>query len=178
MILIPDSSKDVFVCTYDADYETNTYKSKIINKKGEQLFTNYDKVEVIYNNDKSNNIWYEKNIFKVQKDGKYGLINLDGKEILACNYDDITSLKGIASVAITIKDGKEGLVDNVGNITAIAPGFCSIYAIASDGSGKFDKCLIHVIGTGDVKGDINGDGGVTPQDASMILQYVAKKITW
>lgn len=69
-------------------------------------------------------------------------------------------------------------VDNVGNITAIAPGFCSIYAIASDGSGKFDKCLIHVIGTGDVKGDINGDGGVTPQDASMILQYVAKKITW
>ncbi len=69
-------------------------------------------------------------------------------------------------------------VDNDGNVTAIASGYCSIYAIASDGSGKFDKCLIHVAGTDNVKGDINGDGGVTPQDASMILQYVAKKITW
>ena len=69
-------------------------------------------------------------------------------------------------------------VDSNGNVTAIAPGYCSIYAIASDGSGKFDKCLIHVAGASAVRGDINGDGGVTPQDASIILQYVAKKITW
>lgn len=69
-------------------------------------------------------------------------------------------------------------VDDDGNITAVAPGYCSIYAIANDGSGKFDKCLVHVTGTNNVKGDINGDGGVTPQDASMILQYVSKKITW
>ena len=101
VIIIPDSSKDIFVCTYDVDYTNNTYKSKIINKKGDELFTNYEKVEVIYNNDEANNLWYEKNILKVQKDGKYGLINLDGKEILACNYDNITSLKGVASVAIT-----------------------------------------------------------------------------
>ena len=69
-------------------------------------------------------------------------------------------------------------VDSDGNVTAVAPGYCSIYAIAKDGSGQFANCLIHVTGTGNVKGDINGDGGVTPQDASMILQYVAKKITW
>ena len=29
-----------------------------------------------------------------------------------------------------------------------------------------------------LKGDVNGDGEVTAQDASLILQYVAKKITW
>lgn len=29
-----------------------------------------------------------------------------------------------------------------------------------------------------LKGDINGDGEVTPQDASLILQYLARKITW
>ena len=116
MIIIPDSSKDIFVCTYDVNYENNTYKSKIINKKGEEKFKNYDKVELIYNNDEWNNLWYEKNILKVQKNGKYGLINYEGKEILACQYDDIYSLKGVASVAITVKDGKLGLCDNVGNI--------------------------------------------------------------
>ena len=29
-----------------------------------------------------------------------------------------------------------------------------------------------------LKGDVNGDGEVTAQDASLILQYVAGKITW
>ena len=29
-----------------------------------------------------------------------------------------------------------------------------------------------------LKGDINGDGEITSQDASLILQYIAKKITW
>ena len=69
-------------------------------------------------------------------------------------------------------------VDNEGNVTAIGSGYCSIYAIAEDGSGKFDKCLIYVQGREAVKGDTNGDGEVTPQDASLILQFLARKITW
>lgn len=69
-------------------------------------------------------------------------------------------------------------VDDEGNITAINPGYCNIYAIAYDGSGKYAKCLVHVLGESSVKGDVNGDGGVTAQDASLILQYVAKKIDW
>ena len=116
MIIIPDNTKDIFVCTYDVDYTNNTYKSKIINKNNEELFKDYDKIELIYNNDESNNLWYEKNILKVQKDGKYGLIDYDGKEILPCKYENIDSLKGVTSVYVTVKDGKQGLCDNIGNI--------------------------------------------------------------
>lgn len=39
-------------------------------------------------------------------------------------------------------------VDDTGNVTAIAPGYCSIYSIADDGSRKYDKCLFHVLGNG------------------------------
>ena len=116
MIIIPDNTKDVFVCTYDVDYENNTYKSKIVDKDNKQIYLDYDKVEVIYNKDKSNNLWYEKNVLKVQKNGKYGLINYEGKNILPCEYDSIYAVEGVTSVFVTIKDAKQGLCDNVGNI--------------------------------------------------------------
>lgn len=116
MIVVPDYTKPVFVCTLNVDYEKNTYSTKAIGSNGKQLFTNYDKVEVLYNKDKSNNLWYESNILKVQKNDKYGLINLEGKELLECEYEDIKPIMGTKSVYITVKDGKQGLVDNLGNI--------------------------------------------------------------
>jgi len=116
MIVIPDKTKDVFVCMENVDYNNNTYSSKAIDKNGNQLYTNYEKVEVIYNNDKNYNLSYEESILKVQKDGKYGLINLEGKEVLPCNYDEIKSIVGTKGVVITVKDGKQGLVDSVGKI--------------------------------------------------------------
>lgn len=102
------------------------------------------------------------------------------------NVDDEVQLSAICSPenatskAVKWMSANENIaqVDNEGNVKAIAPGYCSVYCIADDGSGKYDKCLVHVLGEGAVKGDINGDGGVTPQDASMILQFIAKKITW
>lgn len=116
MIIIPNSSKPIFICTINSNYETNTFETKVLDDKNKELYTNYDKVEVIYNNDKSNNLWYENNILKVQKDGKYGLINLDGKELLNCDYDDIKPIEGTKNVLITIKEGKQGIVNNLGNV--------------------------------------------------------------
>lgn len=116
MIIIPDNTKPIFICTINVNYDTNTFETKVFNEKKQELFENYNKVEVIYNNDKSNNLWYEQNMLKVQKDGKYGLINLEGKEILACSYDDIKAIPGTKNAVITIKEGKQGVADNIGNI--------------------------------------------------------------
>ena len=33
MIIIPDNKKDVFICTYDVNYETGDYKTKALNSK-------------------------------------------------------------------------------------------------------------------------------------------------
>lgn len=116
MIIIPDNTKPVFVCMENINYENETYTSKVVNEKNEILYQGYDKVEVIYNHDKNNNLWYESNILKVQKDGKYGLINLDGKELLSPTQDSIEAIIGTKSVFITTLDGKKGLVDNMGKV--------------------------------------------------------------
>ena len=60
-------------------------------------------------------------------------------------------------------------VDDSGKITAIGAGYCSIYVKADDGSGKFDKCLVHVNGPAAARGDINGDGAVNLSDAKMVV---------
>ena len=116
MIIIPNEEKDVFVCTYDIDEQTGTYKTKAINSKNEEIFTAYEQVEAIDNIDKNNNLWYEKNILKVSKNGKYGLIDLNGKELLPIEYDEITVLDGMENSIIIKKDGKVGLVNDNGSI--------------------------------------------------------------
>ena len=136
MIVIPDNTKPVFICMENVDYTNNTFKTKAIDEKGKQLFTNYEQVEVIYNHDENNNIWYESNILKVQKEGKYGLINLEGKEILACTEDNIEPMLGTKSVYITTANGKKGLVDNMGKVI-IENNYAEINALESKYSNGF-----------------------------------------
>ena len=116
MIVIPNKEKDVFICTYDVDENSGTYKTKAINEKNEEILTEYDQIEPIENIDKNNNVWYEKNILKVEKSGKYGLIDLTGKEVLPLEYDEISGLDGQENSIIIKKDGKLGLVNDNGNI--------------------------------------------------------------
>lgn len=66
-------------------------------------------------------------------------------------------------------------VDDEGNVIAIAPGYCSVFCIADDGSRKYDKCLIHVTGTTTSRGDVNGDGEVTVTDAEAVIDMILSK---
>ena len=116
MIVIPNNEEDVFLCVYNINEDAGTYKTKALNSKNKELFTDYAQVEALENYDKNQNVWYEENVLKVQKDDKYGLINLKGNEILSCEYDDIYTLKGIKNSLIIEKEGKVGLVDNSGRV--------------------------------------------------------------
>jgi len=116
MIIIPDNTKPVFICMENVDYSSGTYSSKVINEKNEQIFGEYEKVEALYNHDKNNNLWYEENVLRVQKNGKYGLINLEGKELLSSTYDNIEVIEGTKSVYVTTLNGKKGIVSNTGNV--------------------------------------------------------------
>lgn len=116
-IVIPDSTKPIFICTYDVNYDDDTYKTKVINEKNEQIYTDYEKVEALENYDESNNLWYTKNMLKVMKDGKYGLLNTNNNTLIVnCEYDDIYTAKGVENSFITEKDNKYGLVDNIGTV--------------------------------------------------------------
>lgn len=118
MIVIPDKTKAVFICTYDVDEETGTYQTKAINNNNDEILTGYEQIEVLENMDENGNVWYEENVLRVKKNGKYGLIDLQGKELLPIEYDEITVLDGIENSIIVKKDGKVGLVNDIGSIIA------------------------------------------------------------
>lgn len=33
MVVVPDKNKDLFICTYDVNYENEVFKTKVLNKK-------------------------------------------------------------------------------------------------------------------------------------------------
>lgn len=116
MIVIPDKTKDVFICIYNVNEETGTYQTKAINSKDETILTGYEQIEALDNIDKNSNVWYEENVLRIKKNGKYGLIDLNGKELLPAEYDEITVLEGIENSLIIKKDEKVGLVNDTGSV--------------------------------------------------------------
>ena len=114
MIVVPNSKKDVFICTYDVDYETGEYKTKAVNKENEEVLTGYEQIEAIQNVSENNVMTYEENELKVKKDGKYGIINLDGKNLLPCEYEDVNIMEGVGYI-VKNEEGKYGIIDSLNN---------------------------------------------------------------
>jgi len=116
MVVIPDASKEIFIYQSNVDLEKNTFDSKAIDAKLNNLFGNYQKVEAVQRLNKDGSISYDNNVLKVSNDSKYGLINFNGTELLPCEYDSIEPIKYIKNSFETVKDGKKGVVDNSGSI--------------------------------------------------------------
>ena len=164
MISIPDSKKDVFLCLYDVDYTNGTYKTKALNSKNQEIYTDYEQIEAIQNKDENNNLWYESNVLKVKKNGKYGLINLSGKELLSCIYDEITSLEGVENSLKISKDGKVGIANNEGKII-LKEEYADIIGLSSDNKDGFI-----------VKGE-DGKFGVVDFSGNQIIEKKYDKVT-
>ncbi|MCF0124179.1 MAG: WG repeat-containing protein [Clostridia bacterium] len=146
MIIIPDSKKDVFLCMYDVNYEDGTYKTKAINSKNEETYTYYDQIEAIQIVDEGNNMEYMEGILKVQKEGKYGVIDFEGKEVVECIYDKIEASPKMTGAIKVEKDGKYGLIKKTGekildtqyeNITGVNE--TGKYVIVQEGKQKLVK---------------------------------------
>ena len=111
MIQIPNPSKDIFVCMSNYNAETGSYETKIYNKNREELFTNYEKVEAISRQESLDNIPYEKSVLKYKENGKYGLINLNGKKITKPIYDDIQALEYKEGMLTVKQNDKFGIIN-------------------------------------------------------------------
>lgn len=107
-IYIPNPSKDVFVC-----FETDD-EYVILNSKGEELFKDFEGVEVMETLE--SNLDFEKTFLKFKKNGKYGLIDYNGKEIVSAQYDNVQSLKNRPGEILVKKDSKYGVLDSLGNL--------------------------------------------------------------
>ncbi len=156
MMIIPDKKEDVFLCTYDVDYNTGTYKTKVLNSNNEEILKGYEMVEAIANKSTSS-MWYEKDILKVKKDGKYGTINLQGKELLPIEYEEIEPIIGIENSLKIKKDGKYGITNDKGKII-LEPKYSSIAQLGDDNK------------SGYIVQDENGKYGIVDYSANTILK--------
>ena len=145
MIIVPNEKKDVFLCTFDVNYDTGEYSTKVLNKDNKEIYTDYEQVEAIQNRDENNQLWYEENVLRIKKDGKYGILNLDGKVLVEPQYDEIIAVPGIKNAYKVKKDNLYGIVDGEGkqilnvsfaDITNLGKDNISGY-IVQDQNGKF-----------------------------------------
>ena len=109
MVIIPNSTKDIFICIENANYEAGTYTTKVLNKENKEILTEYSQVEAIQNKLNSE-IWYEDDVLTYSENGKYGLINFSGKKITDAIYDKIYALAGTERSIVIEKDGKMGII--------------------------------------------------------------------
>lgn len=156
-IIIPDTTKDVFLCTYDVNYIEGSYKAKVIDSKGKEIITGYDSIQALENYDNYNNLWYENDVLLVSKDGKYGLLDFKGKELLKCEYSSIQALKGVKNSILIAKDGKYGLVDNIG-ATIIEPEYKEIAPISDE------------YANGYIVTNVDGKKGVVNRDKTVAVE--------
>lgn len=107
-VVIPNPSKDIFVCYLDE-------KTNILNSNKEKLFEQYDSVEPIKLKNVASTLSFEKSVLKYKKDGKYGILNFNGKKITKNLYDSIENLQPTEGKFLVSRNGKYGVIDLNGN---------------------------------------------------------------
>lgn len=115
-VQIPNPSKPVFICFGDYNEETKQYQTKVFNDKNEQLFQEYETVQVIPIETNIETTPYEKSTLIYQQNGKYGLVNLEGKEITEPIYDEISSINYKEGTFAVKLDGKVGVINLNGKV--------------------------------------------------------------
>lgn len=115
-VQIPNPSKPVFICFGDYNEETKQYQTKVFNDKNEQLFQEYETVQVIPIETNIETTPYEKSTLIYQKDGKYGLIDLEGKQITDAIYDEISSINYKEGTFAVTVEGKMGVINLKGKV--------------------------------------------------------------
>ena len=82
MIIVPNSKNDVFLCTYDVDYTTGTYKTKALNEKNEEIFVCNQSIQVY-----SLKGEYKRTLKINTVDNYSKVFNIDDEALLV--YDDV-----------------------------------------------------------------------------------------
>lgn len=112
IIQIPNPSKAIFICMADYNTDINEYETnKVLNENKEQILTGYENVQAIPTETTADGIPFEKTVLKYKKDGKYGLMNLDGKTITDPVYDNISAVTYKEGMFLVEQNGKLGIIN-------------------------------------------------------------------
>ncbi len=159
-VIIPNPQKAVFVC-YDENNDT-----KILNQSGEQIFSEYAKIEPIRLKNIASDLMYEKNLLTYRQDEKVGLINLEGKVIADPIYESIEGLPYKEGELLVKLEGKYGVINNKGN-DLVDPEYDQItvdnYTTAEEGYKRAGYIVSNTTENGYRYGYVDIDGNVLLQ---------------
>ena len=103
-IKIPNPEKAVFIC-----YEGES--TKVLNNNGEEIYTQYENIQPLKLKNILSDLMYEKTTLKYSKDGKYGIISIDGKKITNAIYEEIDTLQFKEGELLVKKNEKYGVIN-------------------------------------------------------------------
>ena len=104
---IPNPQKDVFILQKEG-------KTVVQNKERENLFTKYEEVTQIDTKGTTSSIPYEKEILRYKQNGKYGLMDYNGKVITKPVYDEIEGLENKEGELLVKQNEKYGVINQKG----------------------------------------------------------------
>ncbi len=106
-VMIPNPQRAVFICHQGE-------VSKILNEQNEEILTQFNKAQSIRLQNITSDLMYEKSVLKYEKDGKYGLVNLEGKTVTKPIYDEIDSLPYKEGELLVKQNEKYGVINIAG----------------------------------------------------------------
>ena len=115
-VQIPIPSKAIFVCVKEYNQNTKEYETVVYNEKKEVLLSNYKNVQAISIYTNVNSTPYEKSVLTYKENGKYGLINLEGKQITKPVYDEISSINYKEGTFLVKQNELEGIINMKGKV--------------------------------------------------------------
>lgn len=115
-VQIPNPSKAIFVCVKEYNENTKEYETVVYNEKKEVLLSNYKNVQAISIYTNVNSTPYEKSVLTYKENGKYGLINLEGKQITKPVYYEISSINYKEGTFLVKQNELEGIINMKGKV--------------------------------------------------------------
>ena len=104
---VPNPEKDVFILQ-------QAEKTIVQNKEKENLFSKYEEVMQIDIKGTTSSIPYEKEVLQYKQNGKYGLIDYNGKVITKPIYDQIEGLENKEGELLVKQNNKYGVINQKG----------------------------------------------------------------
>ena len=113
-IQIPNPSKPIFICMGEYNAEQKKYKTTVLNDKGETIFPEYENIQAIPLDTGIEEVPYEKSVLQYSQNGKYGLIDFNGKKITEPIYDKISSINYKEGTFLVKEEDKVGAINMKG----------------------------------------------------------------
>ena len=167
MIIIPEKTEPLFICTYNVNYENNTFETKVLNASNSEILTEYNKVQAVENSSLTD-IWYENNVLIYEVNGLKGLIKFDGTKITEPIYNSIYALDGIEKTIIIEKDGLKGIVNSEMGLIIVEPKYSEIITL-----NKISADNGYIVNENGKYGIISGNGKLVLESNYTEIQQVA-----